>query len=153
MGDPPSEKVQQFLAQERAWYDSRKKAFNALSDKQRRHRLESYAGHVELEEPLVAMQEVNKFMSFEEFIRFRESRSSELCELYTTLMQVPGVEGIRPTGEIDGALRQDLNRLQIYRLSSEERWTLQLYAREAKFLPMGVLGMVKEKRVKWQMVL
>lgn len=50
-------------------------------------------------------------------------------------------------------------------LDEEKKWILQLYSEnlltnfgglnivDKKFLPMGVLAMIREKRVKWQMVL
>ncbi|PWY85078.1 hypothetical protein BO70DRAFT_335252 [Aspergillus heteromorphus CBS 117.55] len=165
MSGPPFKKIQEFFEQERTLYDSAKKAFDILSDKQRRQRREGYAADDELEQPLINANEANTFMSFAEFTRFRESRSPEFSKLYTALMQLPLSKGIRRTRQVDDALRHALNQQQIRGLSGEERWSLELYVGEVvrtlggvnlvdqKFLPVGVLGMVKEKPVKWQMVL
>ncbi|OOF94481.1 hypothetical protein ASPCADRAFT_208160 [Aspergillus carbonarius ITEM 5010] len=165
MRDSPRKRVEQFLAEELISYAESKKEFEGRSDKQRRQMLRSCMMEADLDRSIVTEREMNTFMPFEEFVRFRESGSSSLRQLYGRLMQVPCPQGICPTGEIRGALAENLTYERINDLDEEEWWNLQLYAGEVmdslgginlvdkKFLPVGVLGMVKEKKVKWQMVL
>ncbi|PWY96762.1 hypothetical protein BO94DRAFT_530123 [Aspergillus sclerotioniger CBS 115572] len=165
MSDPPRKRTEQFLAEERISYAERKKEFEGLNDKKRRQTLKICIAERDFNPPLVTEREISTFMSFEEFVQFRESRSGRLQQLYERLMQVPRLQGICPTREIRSAIGENLTYEQIDDLDEEEWWNLQLYAGEVmdslgginlvdkKFLPVGVLGMVKEKKVKWQMVL
>ncbi|PYI01102.1 hypothetical protein BO78DRAFT_328444 [Aspergillus sclerotiicarbonarius CBS 121057] len=165
MGNPPRERIERFLAEERISYAERKKEFEGFSDKRRRQMLKNCTAEADLDRPLVTEREMNTFMPFEEFVRFRECSSGRLRQLYDKLMQVPCLQGIRSTREIKSALEGNLSYEQFNGLDEEEWWNLQLYVGEVvdslgginlvdkKFLPVGVLGMVKEKKVKWQMVL
>ncbi|GKZ33807.1 hypothetical protein AbraIFM66950_003889 [Aspergillus brasiliensis] len=165
MRDPPLARIKEFLDGEKNLYAQRKKAFEDLSDQRRRKMLQACVSNADLEGDLVTEREAHTFMSFEEFSRFRESESIELRRMYMELMCVPTMRSIRETQELESALREALTQKQISNLDSEVMWNLQLYAGEVldrlggirlvdqKFLPVGVLGMVKETRVKWQMVL
>ncbi|RDK46604.1 hypothetical protein M752DRAFT_104207 [Aspergillus phoenicis ATCC 13157] len=165
MSGPPLARIKQFLDEEKNLYAQRKKEFEDLSVQRRRKMLAICASNADLEGDLVTEREVHTFMSFEEFSRFRESQSSDLRRMYIDLMCVPTMQPIDETRELRRALQETLTHEQVGKLDSEELWHLQLYAGEVlerlggirlvdqKFLPVGVLGMVKETRVKWQMVL
>lgn len=104
-------------------------------------------------------------MSFEEWSRFRESTSNDLRRCYEDLMDVPSVEKVRLAQATEEALRRVRREMNLKPLDEEKRWILQLYSEDLlksfgglnivdkKFLPMGVLTMIREKKVKWQMVL
>ena len=109
--------------------------------------------------------QVGAVLSFEEFTRFRESTSVSLHRAYTRLMSVPFKQDIGLTQEVKHELRQLENQLKSRLLDSEKKWMVQLHAGELFercgglslvdkcFLPLGVLTMMRGKKVTWQMVL
>lgn len=115
--------------------------------------------------PVIPRSEQRTFMSFEEWSRFRESTSNDLRRCYEDLMDVPSVEKVRLAQATEEALRRVRREMNLKPLDEEKRWILQLYSEDLlksfgglnivdkKFLPMGVLTMIREKKVKWQMVL
>ncbi|GLB14791.1 hypothetical protein AtubIFM61612_004590 [Aspergillus tubingensis] len=165
MGEPPLARIKQYLEEEKTLYSQRKKTFEDLSDQRRRKMLETCVSNADLDGDLVTEREIHTFMSFEEFSRFRETASGNLRRMYIDFMRVPTMQPLDASPELERALWETLTQGQVGNLDSEELWHLQLYAGEVleklgglrlvdqKFLPVGVLGMVKETRVKWQMVL
>lgn len=102
-------------------------------------------------------------MTLDEFCRVRERTSIEFRNVYLKLVSTPEVEEVALSKAVRGALVAagvgDLG------LDAEKRWVLQLYADELlaefgglalvdkQFLPVGVLSMMRGKKVSWQMVL
>lgn len=80
-------------------------------------------------------------------------------------MDVPREERVKLTQATEAALKRAQEEMNLGSLDEEKKWILQLYSEnlltnfgglnivDKKFLPMGVLAMIREKRVKWQMVL
>jgi hypothetical protein len=80
-------------------------------------------------------------------------------------MDDPGETDIKLTEEVFSALEKVQSQFDYPVEDNELKWMLQLYAQEPlrlfgglslvdkRFLPVGVLAMVKGKRVTWQMVL
>ncbi|KAL1981485.1 hypothetical protein VTN96DRAFT_2514 [Rasamsonia emersonii] len=110
------------------------------------------------------------FMSLDEFSRFREFVSEDLHSLYLSLMSTPPPEDIHLTREVRHALDQlKLTTGKIgtakKMMTSTTKWVLQMYAGEMfercgglslvekRYLPTGVLAMMRGKKVTWQMVL
>lgn len=104
-------------------------------------------------------------MPFDEYTKFRDSRSVRLRTYYWKLLAVPQRSRILYTDEAEKALYRVKKDLNFRDIDREKEWILSLYAEELlenfgsfnlvdpKFLPVGGLSMVKGKRVKWQMVL
>ncbi|KAL2009640.1 hypothetical protein VTN00DRAFT_5447 [Thermoascus crustaceus] len=94
-----------------------------------------------------------------------EACSVDLQDLYLELMDVPHKQDIHLTREVKDALVQQRRQLGLSPLDSTNRWILQMYADELlaqcgglslvekRFLPVGVLNMMRGKKVTWQMVL
>ncbi|KAE8155308.1 hypothetical protein BDV25DRAFT_146468 [Aspergillus avenaceus] len=162
----PTDQVNMFKRKEIESYTYWKKEFNNLSERSRRRRFETVNSfHKSSEPPVVTGAEMNTFMLFEEFIRYRESDSDGLSGLYEALQGVPAPKPVSPTEEYLSAYDAVSGEMGRRKASLEEKWTLQLYANdvlkrfgglslvEKQFLPDGILNMMKEKRVKWHMVL
>lgn len=97
------------------------------------------------------------FMSYEEFSRYRERTDGKLASAFESLMEEPYEWDI----EVKGS-RLALNGRQVLTRDSYEKWIVELYAKEmiARFgglnivdkslLPMGLMGMLRQSRFKWQ---
>lgn len=111
-------------------------------------------------------EELDRFFSFDEYMRFIETTSEELAVAYYRLVSTPEAEG----PELDEDVRTALMKLGIG--SSDEKpesretmWALQMFAPELReglgglrlveddLLPLGVLTMMRKKAVRWNMVL
>lgn len=80
-------------------------------------------------------------------------------------MSVPERESIALSREVEQGLAKLEDDVGTGQFDAEKRWVLQLYADELletcgglslvdkQFLPVGVLNMMKGKKVSWQMVL
>ncbi|RDW68901.1 uncharacterized protein DSM5745_08661 [Aspergillus mulundensis] len=159
----PLQRILDFSANEVKLYNSLKKEFDELPQTTRMTRF-AHANNG-MERRFVPRAERDTFMSFEEWSRFRWSQSTLFRTLYQDLQEVPEPDGIDFTMEMSNALFVALNSGQVRALDQEVRWILQMYAPEVlrdyggaalvdrKYLPVGVMAMVKERRVKWQMVL
>ncbi|KAL5355529.1 hypothetical protein BJX96DRAFT_141452 [Aspergillus floccosus] len=165
MESSPVDLCNKFKKEEKEDYVAAKKAFEDLPERARSRRFE----HVNREADsrlgeVINSSEIKRFMSFEEYTRFRESLSTRLRRCYEELMRVPERMHLSSTQIVRDKLNYT-ERSQIVHLDSEIKWLLNLYADELlakfggfdlvdkKFLPVGVLNMVKGKKVKWQMVL
>ncbi|KAB8215719.1 hypothetical protein BDV33DRAFT_227412 [Aspergillus novoparasiticus] len=162
----PIERIERFKKGEYDGYAFAKKTFDETPEKTRRRRAETVNPGPKSGEPLVITEaEMHSFMSFEEFTRYRESRSNNLRVLYEDLMMVPYTKTIQATRECRDALNAVSGQFQLSDQNPEMKWILQLYSDdvlkrfggmtlvEKRFLPAGILAMMKEKRVKWNMVL
>ncbi|KAI5921343.1 hypothetical protein F4810DRAFT_678610 [Camillea tinctor] len=112
-------------------------------------------------------EEYDTFFSFEEFTRWREATSSRLHQAYVKLLGAPWARG----PSLDEDVREILKQLSVgpRDLKSpkvqEMQWILQMYGEqlrdqcgglrliEQKFLPLGLLSMMRRKAVRWNMVL
>ncbi|KAL3458303.1 hypothetical protein BJX64DRAFT_226729 [Aspergillus heterothallicus] len=156
----PLKYIFDFQQNEKDQYLQMKKNFTELSQSARTSRFTSLMGN---NDRFLSHNDRDTFMSFEEWSRFRWSHNSLFRQLYQKLQEVPDPKGIQYTNEVSNALRKALPINNS--LDDEQRWILQMYAPEVlknyggvslvdkKYLPVGVMAMVKEKRVKWQMVL
>lgn len=159
----PIELVQGFLRREQQEYDTKKTEFEKATRAQRLNRLQAdsdYEG-----DPPISESEMDTFMPFEEWSQFRDSNSAQFANLYRRLQGVPECVCPRLTGIVEGALERAEAQFQVQNLSPEMRWIIYLYAKdvvekfgglnlvEKQFLPMGVLDIMKGKKVRWQMVL
>jgi hypothetical protein len=102
-------------------------------------------------------------MDYEEFSKYREITNLSLRDLYTKLMSVPSEAPLKLTRELRSAIN-DLYSI-LPSPSAEVIWIVQLHAAELSenfgglsmiqksFLPLGVLTMMRQKKVTWQMVL
>jgi hypothetical protein len=100
-----------------------------------------------------------EFMSHEEFVRYRERTSVLLFNTYNRLMAQPVEKDVELRGEVKAALEGED---EWYALSGYDRWVVQLFCKDmlARFgglnvvdkglLPMGLMGMLRESRFKWQ---
>ncbi|KAK4144133.1 uncharacterized protein C8A04DRAFT_36961 [Dichotomopilus funicola] len=105
-----------------------------------------------------------EFFSLEEYSRFRESTSGAFMVTFNKLIVVPDREEIALSKEVESALRAFLSADSV-RLDAEKKWFLQLYAKDLladfdglnlvdkQFLPVGVLAMMRGKKVSWNMVI
>ena len=106
-------------------------------------------------------------MSFEDFIKYREWTSRQLQDTYDDLMTLPNKSDASPSKEVTDYLlkldpKLDLSR---HRLSLERKRVIQLYSTalfhqfgglsivDKGLLPLGVMTMLRKKKVTWQMVL
>ncbi|KAL2816514.1 hypothetical protein BJX63DRAFT_387564 [Aspergillus granulosus] len=155
----PLKYISDFQQNEKDQYLQLKKNFGELSQTERTNRFTNLMGN---NTHFDSRNDKDTFMSFEEWSRFRWVQNAIFRQLYRKLQEVPDPKGIQYTNEVSNAVRQ---ALPTNSLDDEQRWVLQMYAPEVlknyggvslvdkKYLPVGVMAMVKEKRVKWQMVL
>ncbi|KAL5342165.1 hypothetical protein BJX70DRAFT_337699 [Aspergillus crustosus] len=155
----PLELIQVFLEKEQQAYATLKKTFNELPQTSRTKRFICASNGNERH--FVSRAERDTFMSFEEWTRFRWSHSYPFQHLYRKLQEVPSPQGL----EYNRRVSDELVRTDLRSFDKETQWILHMYAPEVlkrygglslvdrKYLPMGLMAMVKERRVKWQMVL
>ena len=83
--------------------------------------------------------DTKEFMSFEEYVRFREETSKPLLDAYEKLLAMPAVRGVEQTNAVRAAMKS--LPPELYRCKSINsdwssmdvywQWVLQLYAKEA----------------------
>ncbi|KAF9890341.1 hypothetical protein FE257_006007 [Aspergillus nanangensis] len=159
MESSPLKLIENFQESERTIYQNGKNQFEKLSEKARRQRLPN-------KDTLpVALGELNTYMSFEEYSRFRWQTSPPFLQLYKALHIVPEAEEVQSTYDTSYAIAKVMTLSEVKGLDQEKRWILQMYRSEMeakygsmslvdkRYLPVGVMQMVKDKKVKWQMVL
>ncbi|KAI0836354.1 hypothetical protein F5Y06DRAFT_305342 [Hypoxylon sp. FL0890] len=122
----------------------------------------------------MSKEDLNNFMSFSEFIRYREvvpyDFNGNLYEVYKRLLEIPEKKGIlnadarvlKGTQALSGL--GGLKGIKVYWYSMEPywKWVAQLYGPEVMdrfgglnmvepgLLPMGMVSIFRDKRVKWQ---
>jgi hypothetical protein len=161
----PIDLCDKFKKEEIEDYVAAKKAFEDLHERARLRRLDYINREADSRlGQIIKTSEMNHFMSFEEYTRSRESKSTRLRSCYEELMRVPERMSLFSTQIVRDELHRT-GRSRLGHLDLETKWLLNLYADELlanfggfdlvdkKFLPVGVLNMVKGKKVKWQMVL
>lgn len=87
----PRELMEEFMKSEGEFYGKEKSSFEKTSAVQRRRTWENMGNYIESEELRAAFSpdEMDMFMSFDEWSKFREVKSSKLFELYQTFMMFP----------------------------------------------------------------
>ncbi|KAI0856322.1 hypothetical protein F4860DRAFT_506817 [Xylaria cubensis] len=108
--------------------------------------------------------EESDFMSFEEYTRHRESTSHALIVAYNKLLEVPTQKGAKLELFVTEALRRAGIKDWENPIVLQIQWVLQLYQDELKerwggsrlvdekYLPLGLLAMMRRKAVRWTMV-
>lgn len=164
----PSTLLDSFEESEREKYSRAKAAFEKGEVAEQRYALEDPDW-----EP-VEKEDKEQFMSFDEFTRWREEFSfgfgNELCAVYGKLLQKPvqqsldldnarissGLSALNQQGNLRGILG-DWNTMEAY-----WKWVVMLYGPEVVdrfgglnivdpgLLPMGMVRLFRDKRVKWQ---
>jgi hypothetical protein len=162
--ETPEELIDEFLKNERDEYLEAKRKFDAQGETELRRRLRYiYSDTESARKGAVSESELTTFFSLDEFSRLRERLSSSFFDTFDLLLDVPGAETIVLSKEVDGALRAFFAGNNP--LDPEKKWFLQLYAKELledfgglslvdkQFLPVGVLAMLRGKKVSWNMIL
>ncbi|OTA99595.1 hypothetical protein M426DRAFT_67458 [Hypoxylon sp. CI-4A] len=170
----PAKRMQKYIEDEKDDYGRLKKEFDKKTLEQRLARLRDLIRNdITYENAKKAVhggsrvtQKNDQFFSFEEYMRPCESASALLATAYHNLLSIP--EATEP--ELDTDVRLALRRLDIgfynpSKRSKEIKWILQMYAdelrnqygglrlAEEKYLPLGVLAMMRRKAVRWNIVL
>ena len=168
----PEERMRDFHETEKREYDSLKKSFEALSEKQRRKRYKDAFQRDEDEgsTPPISWKEAQEFTTFDEFTKYRELTSSHLWCAYTNLMAKPSASTVLGTKRVKNALKELSYKPEglDYRtgtLDNELMWLVQYFEGDLfelfgglevvdkGLLPLGVLKALKARKVTWQMVL
>ncbi|KAL2018054.1 hypothetical protein VTK56DRAFT_1320 [Thermocarpiscus australiensis] len=165
----PEEIVHDYLKREREDYLAAKKSFESAGEQNiRRSIYYIYPDYDPAKRSAaIAESEMTTFFSLEEYSRFRERTSSGFLATFETLVSVPDAEEIALSKEVESGLRDFLTggNSSVRLVDAEKKWFLQLYARELledfgglslvdkQFLPVGVLAMMRGKKVSWNMVL
>lgn len=161
----PEDLIDEYLKDERERYLAAKKLFESTPETWLRRRLHNiYPEDDDLSKPsAIPPSEPHVFFSLDEYSRFRERFSPDFAKQFEKLVSVPDTEEIALSKEVEMRLRDFLD--DSVRLDSEKKWFLQLYAKELlenfgglslvdkQFLPVGVLTMMRGKKVSWNMVL
>ncbi|KAF4636456.1 hypothetical protein G7Y89_g1635 [Cudoniella acicularis] len=161
----PKEVMKKFLEDEKEEYAKAKKEFEQMDQQTRRRRFNDlYSNGFSKRTPQI--DERDTFMSMEAYTQWRESASESLQRVYAELLSTPFDEALWTPGDVTQQLRHLQWELpELKRLSSEKRWIVGLHAAEVfekcgglsmvekSFLPLGVLTMMRQKKVTWQMVL
>jgi len=171
------------LKQERESYKVTKANFDALNERERR--LDSILGKSSTSTDFVPIStstnDGNKrqspswtgpttadFITFAEYTCYREPISGTLTWAYNDLLLTPRKSDAAPSREAAEAMANvslGLPEMSSSRLSSDSRWLLQLYLKDAferfgglgiverGLLPMGVMTLLRGRKVTWQTVL
>jgi len=172
VGSGPSDYLQTVLSDERETYNSLKHAFDSTDLQERKRRLQTnyIDAFGETLLPENSSKDLNTFLSFSEFTAHRECTSVELFKAYNALMASPPKQAIHSTQGVDTAIRTLVLAIpdgekERGGLKEELRWILQMYESELmercggmscvdkELLPLGVLTILRKRRVAWQMVL
>lgn len=173
-----SEIMEEFFQDERREYLEHKRRFELQDEAQRisnYHLVSGYSRHrddaTEFLRRIMRPAELGTFVSFDDFVRWRKPLSVPLADTYELLVEAPGTAAEGSGGPVleDGvkaALRmlgQDRNAT--HAKAVQARWDLQMYRDEIqdgcggwrlieeRFLPLGVLAMMRRKAVRWNLVL
>lgn len=162
----PKELVDDYMSEELSSYENAKRRFAKTTRRDRRALLEQLQPDRAFENlNIIAAEEMDRFMTIDEWNKLREEESYCYALLYEKLMNVPTCVGPRTTAVVSDAISDARQDFDLGRLGIETEWILSLYAEELmrdfgglnlvdkQYLPMGVLDMIKGKKVRWQMVL
>ncbi|PVH74284.1 hypothetical protein DL98DRAFT_519356 [Cadophora sp. DSE1049] len=165
----PSEIMEEYFETEKEEYDASKAWYESLSPQAKKRQLHLiYTDEYGDANTSSAPSDTDPFMSFEEYISCRESVSPELQCAYQDLMGVPRQQQVVTSEEVIQAIRQ-LEKWQpelvTDSMRGEMKWLLQMHEKELlekcggmsivekNLLPLGILTILRKKRVAWQMVL
>ncbi|KAK4226987.1 hypothetical protein QBC38DRAFT_209318 [Podospora fimiseda] len=163
--ETPDDIINEYFKDEKDDYLRMKKNFEAQSESTRRHKLRSiYVEGEWSEDRIKDFAALDTFMLPDEYSRFRERLDNTFYFTYQKLLSVPDAVEINLSGQAEAKLRQFLAAGE-FKPDAQQKWFLQLYADQLledfgglnlvdkQFLPVGVLAMMKGKRVRWNMVL
>lgn len=159
----PVERIKTLREKQRDRYSNLKKEFDDLTDRARRQRQEN----LELDPGQRAIDVIDPttFMSFDEYVRYSDTRDAQVADFYETSTRVAVPTEIKSSTEYSQGMNKAKRTISIGDPSPEDKWVLHLYAPELmarfgglnlvdkRFLPVGVLNLIKEKKIRWQMVL
>ncbi|KAK4242176.1 hypothetical protein C8A03DRAFT_40451 [Achaetomium macrosporum] len=154
----PEDIVEEYLKDERDNYRTSKKNFDGLGEEALQRRLRKADPEKRLAKHGFSETEMmESFFSLNEYSRFRERYCARFFTAFQKLVTVPETEEVVLSSKVIGGLRGV--RLDF------EKWFLQRYAQELieefgglslvdkQFLPVGVLTMMRAKKISWNMVL
>ncbi|KAF2814742.1 uncharacterized protein BDZ99DRAFT_566688 [Mytilinidion resinicola] len=160
----PTDLLKDFFEAERDQYRKAKAAFEGGATRRNSY----YLGDPEWEPPA---DEKDVFMSFEEFIRYREDYASDfsngLVQVFEKLLQRPQEESINPTPQVlEGTQTLQTgtpaNLRNWHSMEPYWKWVTQMYGPEMMerfgglnvvdpgLLPIGMVSLFRGKRVNWQ---
>ncbi|KAI0541351.1 hypothetical protein GGR58DRAFT_510945 [Xylaria digitata] len=162
--------MREYLAKEKTEYYVARKKFAKLDSGERILRLQKiYPDASEAQRAIATLSgaltpgQDADFLSFEEYTRHREWTSSLLTRTYRQLLTVPAQKGVAVESFVIEALESvDIKDEAKVR---QIEWVLELYQDELKeswggsrlidqkYLPLGLLTMMRRKAVQWTMVL
>jgi hypothetical protein len=165
----PSKRLDDFFAEEKENYKEGKKQFEARSPQDRLALFRSIyidkygilKAPTNSNTAAITEAQLNLFMTFEEFTRWREAQSTSLCRAYQDLMRVPRNTNVVYSKEV----QEQLKHSELGTADEETKWLLQYYAKELeekcgeltvvdkKLLPLGVLTILRKRKVSWQKAL
>ncbi|KAK7447146.1 hypothetical protein CaCOL14_011553 [Colletotrichum acutatum] len=161
IGVSPEEMVQSFFDRERKDYEDKKRTFELTKATETRELGDDLLSRLDAQS--LDLEDLGTFFTYEEFAKNRSTTSSHLKDLYERIQGTPTVLGAKAEPQVYHAL-EDLP-IQPAILRSELRWVVQMYHQEAKdrfdglrlieerFLPLGVIDMMRQKTVRWGLVL
>jgi hypothetical protein len=156
----PADIMAKFIKDEEDQYAKHKKIYDALGKSgQRKQFKKAYPHDAPNFDP-------ETYLTFKEYTADRFNTNPLLRSVYTKLTDIPGENTIR----VDSQARKELMQLESgfedgKKLTDEEKWIIMIYRKELLegvgslrlveqgFLPLGVLTMMRMKKVTWQMVL
>lgn len=162
----PKKRMIDFHKKEREQYETAKQEFEALSERERRKRYK-VVFHIDEDEgtePLISWKNAQKFMSFEDFIKYREYTSKSLYDTYVYLLGQPKQGGVWKSDRVD-RVKVGAREYLDFAAEPELLWTVQFFETELfekygglevvdkSLLPMGVLKALKSMKVTWSMIL
>jgi hypothetical protein len=167
LDNSPTSRIDRFFEIERQEYDQYKRIFEALGPQERKARLRSIFTNSYGELCLPSKNEENwdSFMSMEEFTMNREFNSASLRRVYKALMKTPFNGGIVSSERVRKAVSEMGPSKSSMGTEEELTWILQTYEKELvescggmsivgeNLLPLGMLKILRKRRVAWQMVL
>ena len=163
----PAELVDEYSAKELTNYQHAKKNFEETTTRKiRQDILENLQPDRAFEKhDIISADEIDKFLSIDEWNKLREEVSLSYGYVCDELMDVPECTRPRLKFELKDAISEAKNEFNLGALDTETMWVIGLYAEDLlrdygrlslvdkQYLPMGVLYMIKGKKVIWQMVL
>ncbi|OHE96260.1 hypothetical protein CORC01_08478 [Colletotrichum orchidophilum] len=160
-GASAEEKVQSFFDSERQDHEDKKRTFEYTKTTRMRELEDGFQSRFDPD--FLGPDDADTFFTYEEYTANRSTTSSLLKSLYEQVQESPFETSPRTDRHVDQVL-EGLH-IQPASLWSEVQWIVQMYHQEAKdrfdglrlvderFLPLGVIDMMREKAVRWGLVL
>ncbi|KAI1118101.1 hypothetical protein F5Y14DRAFT_297296 [Nemania sp. NC0429] len=169
----PGSIIEKYLASEKEEYDRVRNEHQKLNSAEARlgHLRNLYTDDLWFEIGRVVLDNVltsgidDDFMPFDDYVRYRQSTSFILNGAYNKLLEVPSQKGANLemfvalslgqagiTSVEDPKVLQVKWVLQLYHDELQERWNGARLVDE-RYLPLGLLAMMRRKAVQWKMVL